>query len=80
MVTIDAAWLMCWRARGSYGLLLAGFGRKLKSVFAVSSWCSNCLDVGELSRLPQCASVQPGPHPTRKERTANSPVSMSKPP
>lgn len=59
-------------------MLLAGFGRKLKSVLPVSSWWSNCLAGGELSRWPQCASVQPGPHPTRKERPVNSPASINK--
>lgn len=59
----------------SYGLLLAGFGGKVK---VGNSWGSSSLDGAELSRSPQCTRVHPGPHPTRKERPANRPASINK--
>lgn len=59
----------------SYGLLLAGFGGKVK---VGNSWGSGSLDGAELSRSPQCTRVHPGPHPTRKERPANRPASINK--
>ena len=62
----------------AYVLLRTGCGMKLKSALWPLRWCS--LDCGALICWAQWASVQPGPHPTRKDRPMKRPASISRAP